>query len=165
MAGPLGWPPLISGRLHVPQPRTTSSCACARRPSPIDMHRQPAAAQTRGTRDLALPDPPGASPCPNARRQTMTGAHSTIGRRTTSSESAPTCTPRSGRRPGFSWPASSPTRPPSRTSGSSSWPYSPHCPQVPDSSSCTATASNPRDCATGWAWTYTSPTHTVPSSG
>lgn len=165
MAGPLGWPPLISGRLHVPRPRTTSSCACARRPSPIDMHRQPAAAQTRGTRDLALPDPPGASPCPNARRQTMTGAHSTIGRRTTSSESAPTCTPRSGRRPGFSWPASSPTRPPSRTSGSSSWPYSTHCPQVPDSSSCTATASNPRDCATGWAWTYTSPTHTVPSSG
>ena len=72
---------------------------------------------TRGTRDLALPDPPGASPCPNARRQTMTGAHSTIGRRTTSSESAPTCTPRSGRRPGFSWPAPSPTRPPSRTSG------------------------------------------------
>lgn len=119
MAGPLGWPPLISGRLHVPRPRTTSSCACARRPSPIDMHRQPAAAQTRGTRDLALPDPPGASPCPNARRQTTTGAHSTIGRRTTSSESAPTCTPRSGRRPGFSWPASSPTRPPSRTSGSS----------------------------------------------
>lgn len=165
MAGPLGWPPLISGRLHVPRPRTTSSCACARRPSPIDMHRQPAAAQTRGTRDLALPDSPGASPCPNARRQTMTGAHSTIGRRTTSSESASTCTPRSGRRPGFSWPASSPTRPPSRTSGSSSWPYSPHCPQVPDSSSCTATASNPRDCATGWAWTYTSPTHTVPSSG
>lgn len=165
MAGPRGWPPLISGRLHVPRPRTTSSCACARRPSPIDMHRQPAAAQTRGTRDLALPAPPGASPCPNARRQTMAGAHSTIGRRTTSSESAPTCTPRSGRRPGFSWPASSPTRPPSRTSGSSSWPYSPHCPQVPDSSSCTATASNPRDCATGWAWTYTSPTHTVPSSG